>query len=82
MENSAKSAIVDAGARGRGRLHSKIRSAGRFDILLWWGSSTPRAVIEIKNQIYRIDNIEKDILRIKEVLKRKYDDSTFQFGVV
>ena len=82
LENSAKSAIEDAGARGKGKLHSKMRANGRFDVLLWWGGYYPRAVIEIKNQIGNIDAIKDDLLRIKEVLKRKSDDSSFQFGVV
>ena len=82
LENSAKSAIEDAGARGKGRLHSKIRANGRFDILLWWGSYEPRAVIEVKNQIGSVESIRDDLLRIKEVLKRNRSDSSFQFGVV
>jgi hypothetical protein len=82
LENSAKSAIEDAGARGKGRLHSKMRANGRFDILLWWGSYDPRAVIEVKNQINNADAIRNDLLRIKEVLKRKRNDSSFQFGIV
>ena len=82
LENSAKSAIEDAGARGKGRLHSKMRANGRFDVLLWWGSYAPRAVIEVKNQIGNVDAIRDDLLRIKEVLKRKRDDSSFQFGVI
>ncbi len=82
LENNAKSAIEDAGARGKGRLHSKIRANGRFDILLWWGSYKPRAVIEVKNQIGNVDAIRDDLLRIKEVLKRKREDSSFQFGIV
>jgi len=82
LENSAKSAIEDAGARGKGRLHRKMRANGRFDILLWWGSYKPRAVIEVKNQICNASAIRDDLLRIKEVLKRRRDDSSFQFGIV
>ncbi len=82
LENSATSAIEDAGARGRGKLPSKIRANGRFDVLLWWGSYKPRAVIEVKNQISSVDAIRDDLLRIKEVLKRKRNDSSFQFGIV
>ena len=82
LENSTKSAIEDAGARGKGKLHSKMRANGRFDVLLWWGSYDPRAVIEVKNQIGNVDAIRDDLLRIREVLKRKRDDSSFQFGIV
>ena len=82
LENSARSAIEDAGARGIGKLHTKMRANGRFDVLLWWGGYSPRAVIEVKNQIGCVDAIKDDLLRIKEVLKRKSGDSSFQFGVV
>jgi hypothetical protein len=82
LENSAKGAMSDAGARGKGRLHSKIRENGRFDALLWWGGDTPRAVIEIKNQISSVKAIEDDLHRISHVLQRNSADSSFQFGVV
>lgn len=36
LENGASDAIVDAGARGRGKLHRHIRGSGRVDIVLWW----------------------------------------------
>ena len=38
-----------------------IREKGRVDILLWWANDTPRAIIEIKNQIYTKAQYEKDI---------------------
>ncbi len=83
LENSAKSAIKEAGARGRGKLHLKIRASGRFDVLLWWGSSySPRAVIEVKNQISRLANIKEDLDRIAQVLKRTTSETSFQFGLV
>jgi len=49
---------------------------------LWWGSYLPRAVIELKNQITKIDPIKGDIERILKVLGRKKKDTSFQFGVV
>jgi len=82
LENGAKSALTSAGAIGKGKLHSKIRSNGRFDILLWWGNNSPRAVIEVKNQVECLHTIKKDLDRIKEVLKRKKNDSSFQFGLM
>ena len=81
IENSAKSAMDDAGARGKGKLHSKIRPKGRFDALLWWGAYTPRAVIEVKNQIGSVKGIKDDLIRISKVLERKREESSFQFGV-
>ena len=45
LEHGAKSAIENAGAKGKGRLHRDIREKGKVDILLWWGDGSPRAVI-------------------------------------
>jgi len=82
LENSAKRALDDAGAGGRGKIHSKVRINGRFDILLWWGGGDPRALIEIKNQISNIGSeSKKDLERIQSVLSRKSENSTFQFGI-
>lgn len=82
VENGAKAAIEDAGARGRGKLHHKIRANGRFDILLWWADETPRAPIEVKCQVTRIENIKADLQRIEKVVHRSKEDSSFQFGMV
>lgn len=81
MENGAFSAINDAGAQGKGRLHQDIRGNGKIDIVLWWADGTPRAIIEVKNQIYYSGQYNKDIKRIEKVLNRKYDESSFQFGL-
>jgi len=83
VENSARSAMDDAGAMGRGRLHGKIRANGRFDILLWWAADeTPRAPIEVKCQVAGIGKIKTDLQRIEKVLHRNKAASSFQFGVV
>lgn len=82
LENSASSAIEEAGAKGRGKLHSAIRSNGRFDILLWWGNGKPRAPIEVKCQVTNIDKIRADIERIEKVLHRNKTDSSMNFGAV
>jgi hypothetical protein len=81
MENGVSEAIDDAGAQGKGRLHGNIRGDGKMDIVLWWANGTPRAIIEVKNQIYYSDQYEKDIRRIEKVLCRKPEDSSFQFGL-
>jgi hypothetical protein len=81
LEHGSTDAIKDAGAKGRGRLPKDIREKGRVDVLLWWANSTPRAIIEIKNQIYSKDQYEKDIKRIKSFLGRNSVDSSLQFGV-
>lgn len=82
VENGARSAIDDAGAMGRGRLHSKIRANGRFDMLVWWADETPRAPIEVKRQVAGIEKIRADLQRIEKVLHRNKAASSFQFGMV
>jgi len=82
LENSTKETISDAGATGKGKLHSAIRVNGRVDILLWWANGLPRAVIEIKNGVYGYKKIEKDVSRICQMLNRKSKDSSLQFGVI
>ncbi len=82
LENNTKSAISDAGSLGKGRLPRDLRERGKVDILLWWGNNKPRAVIEIKNFIYDKNQYEKDIKRIKELLKRNSSESSLQFGLL
>jgi hypothetical protein len=81
IEHGASSAIDDAGAKGKGRLSAKIREKGKVDILLWWGDGSPRAVIEVKNQIFSTDQYKKDIERISSFLSRNKEDSSLQFGL-
>lgn len=81
LEHGTKSAMEEAGGVGRGRLHNAIRYGGRFDLMLWWASDTPRAPIEVKNQVTHFANICADIDRIARVLDRNNGRSTFQFGM-
>jgi hypothetical protein len=80
MENSTRKAIKDAGT-GNGRMHSKIRPNGRFDLLLWSGKDEPRAPIEIKCQVTNFEIIRADIERLNKVIHRKKSDSSIQFGL-
>lgn len=82
LENSATAAIESAGAKGRGKLHSKMRANGRFDILLWWSNGTPRAPIEVKCQVLEFKKIQADVSRISTVINRKKEQSTIGFGLV
>jgi hypothetical protein len=81
LEHGSTNALSVAGAKGRGRLSKHVREKGKVDILLWWGSDTPRAIIEVKNQIYSKEQYEKDINRIKAFLKRNNGASSLQFGI-
>lgn len=82
LEHSAKKAIKDAGATGRGKLHHSIRAGGKIDILLWWGDGTPRAPIEVKVQVSSFDKIKTDVERIEKVLHRNKQKSRIGFGAV
>lgn len=82
VEHGTKSAMEDAGAIGRGKLHNKIRAGGRFDILLWWADEWPRAPIEVKCQVTGFEKIKADLQRIEKVVHRNKKDSSFQFGMV
>lgn len=82
VEHGTKSAMTEAGAIGQGKLHHKIRAGGRFDILLWWADETPRAPIEVKCQVVNVEKIKADMQRLEEVVLRKKEDSTFQFGMM
>ncbi len=81
LEHSAVHTIEDAGGRGKVRLPRDIREHGKVDILLWWASDLPRAIIEIKNQLYSKHQYFKDIKRIKEFLKWNSTLSSIQFGL-
>ncbi len=80
LENGSTAALQDAGAKGKGRLPKAIREKGKVDILLWWGNDTPRAIIELKNQIYSTFQYRKDIERIGKFLKMNNNISSLQFG--
>lgn len=81
LEHGSTSALEDAGAKGRGRLPNDVREKGKVDLLLWWANETPRAIIEIKNQIYSKEQYDKDIKRIRSFLQRNSHKSSLQFGV-
>lgn len=79
LEENPDEILTLAGGRGRGRLAKDIRSDGSMDILLWWGNDTPRAIIEVKKDVYSFSKLQEDVKRIKGILIK---ESTFQFGVI
>ena len=81
LEHGSKNTLEEAGAIGKGKLPSNITERGRVDILLWWGNATPRAIIEVKNQFFSNEQLEKDIKRLKASLLRKNGSSSLQFGI-
>ncbi|MBU4682920.1 hypothetical protein KC222_12955 [Cedecea davisae] len=80
IEHSGLAAVGDAGAIGPGPKPLKARLRGRFDLVLWWANSKPRAVIEVKNHPSGPKGWIKDIDRIAAVLNMQRDNSSFNFG--
>ncbi|MCX9154615.1 type I restriction enzyme HsdR N-terminal domain-containing protein [Niveibacterium sp. 24ML] len=52
MEPHVASTLADAGGIQRGPKAAKLRSGGRYDIVLGHGNGLPRAVIELKNPLW------------------------------
>ena len=82
LEDNVDYILDIAGAKGRGKYSRNIRKNGRFDIVVWWEDCTPRTIIEVKNDVYGVNKILKDIDRIREVLKRKQKISTIQSAFI
>lgn len=82
LENSTHSAIKDAGARGRGKLHHDLRAGGRTDILLWSSNETPRVPIEIKIQVTSAKKIICDAKRIEKMVLRRKSETSIEFGMI
>ena len=82
LEDNVNYLLDIAGAKGADSLHNDIRGNGRSDIVVWWGDGTPRAIIEVKNAVYGINKIDKDIRRVQSIVNQKKKDSRMQFGIV
>ena len=79
LEDNVKKTLKLAKAKIKGGLSKGMRANGRADIILWWGSKgTPRAIIEVKHRVYKFANIQEDLDRIIELLKKKSD---LQFAI-
>lgn len=52
MEPHVASTLAEAGGIQRGPKATKLRSGGRYDIVLGHGNGVPRAVIELKNPLW------------------------------
>lgn len=67
LENKVRDGIRDAdGSKGRPR--KALGFNGKFDILLWRANGTPRAIIEVKNQVTGFSKIKDDVSRITAAL--------------
>ena len=79
LESNVKKTVKEAGGYAKGRPPKDARRGGRSDIMLWWSKGTPRAVIEVKNQLSNAEEIRKDIIRIKDMLNK---ENSFQCGLI
>lgn len=79
LESNVKETVKEAGGYAKGRPPQDARRGGRSDITLWWSQGNPRAVIEVKNQTSSTEKIRKDIIRIKDMIKK---DNSFQCGLI
>ena len=74
------------GAAGASEDDAKDAGKQKFDIIVWWGSDTPRGIIEVKKQVISFGGgatgyggIRKDVGRIIESLEAT---SRLQFGLI
>ncbi|MDD3450519.1 hypothetical protein [Sulfurimonas sp.] len=82
LEDNVEKTLHSSNAKGTGRVPSKIRANGRFDIVVWWAKGDPRAIIEVKHRVYKFANIEEDVNRICETLNRKSSESSIRCGLI
>ena len=80
LESGITGTMEDAGGFGKGKLPKSVPSGGRTDITLRSAKGTPRAVIEVKRHVRTVGDIEKDIERIRTMLRNK--DNTLKFGLI
>lgn len=70
LENKVRDGMREAGGAS-GRPRKDLRFNGKFDILLWWANGTPRAIIEVKNQVTGYSKIKYDVSRISAALSQQ-----------
>jgi hypothetical protein len=80
IEQSCKDVVEAACGSRRGKLAESVRIKGHIDIVLSWANDKPRAIIEIKNNVYNYEGqCKPDIERIKALLNMR--DTTLSFGI-
>ncbi|TKI70282.1 hypothetical protein FCU45_03045 [Sulfurimonas crateris] len=78
LEDNVKYILDLAQLKGKAQASEKARANGRSDIVLWYGNEKPRAIIEVKNAVFGLNNILEDIERIQDVLEK----FTLQFCLI
>ena len=79
-ERNVRVSVDEAGGVGRGKVSDRLRLNGKFDLLMLWANGSPRAIIEVKNQIVSFAALEADAARIVSVLQR--ERTTFRCGLI
>jgi len=79
LENNVREILKNANAKIRGKLKEDMRPDGRCDIVFWWGRGDVRGIIEVKHVVHNYKKIEKDVVRIINMLKK---DSNMEFGMI
>lgn len=82
MEDKVDYVLDLSEATEKGRKPNALRKNGRIDIVIWNKDETPRIIIEVKNNVYRLSKISKDIIRIYQMLKRNKNNSTLEYGII
>ena len=80
IERSCKDVRRDACGNRPGQPAQALRLNGHIDIVLSWANDKPRAIIEIKNNVYNYEGqCKRDIERITTLLRSR--PTTLQFGI-
>ena len=82
LESNVHHMLKDAQATTLGAPKKSLRKNGRFDAVVWWGNGSPRAAVELKNNVWSYFQLRKDVKRINSVVQQNKNDSSFQFGLV
>ena len=80
LEQLAGSILRDANARTRGPLQKRMRR-GKYDLVVFYDNGNPRAVVEVKTNVYKYAMVSPDIERLSNTVKKNIDRSTLQVGV-
>jgi hypothetical protein len=82
MEDNVNYILDLSNAIKQGRKPDALRKNGRIDIVIWNKNETPKIIIEVKNNVYRLNKIYKDINRTYNMLIRNKNNSTLEYGII
>lgn len=80
FERNLKKLLVEAGANTPGPKSKRIKN-GICDVVIYDNKKRPRALIEVKGNLYKTSQAMADIRRIAKMLVTKVDDNSLQTGV-